>query len=159
VVVAFLGGCGGGFSCKNSIGGINCEPVSKVYEKLLTGEIYNRTPKNIKYERSGYKSTTDMADSYSGPSDTSAKSSVAIETSPIGIVNRLKYDESVPLAKEKKKIAIWIAPWIDADGDLHKPEMIYSEIEEPVKWNIGEVVSPKKSKTATPLSVTTEEKR
>jgi len=139
-ITILLTGCGGGFSCKNSIGGVNCETITEVYDQLQSGEIYNVQPKNIRYERSG---------------DDYLKNTAIPESNTItmnDIVNKLKYDESLPLAKEKKKVAIWIAPWVDQDGDLHKPEMVYSEIEPQLKWNIGELIKEGgKDRTAQPL--------
>jgi len=120
--------CGGKFSCTSKMGGVRCETLTSVYEKTLSGEI-EKTPENYRYERS-----KEMEKKETTVDDKRLEDGKSVVSE---IVRRLRYNEEIPLAREKKKISIWIAPWIDKDGDLHKPEMVYSEIDDE-KWIIGE---------------------
>ena len=54
-------------------------------------------------------------------------------------VRSLHFEEEKPLRLPPRVIRIWIAPWEDADGDLHQPSYIYSEISpKRGRWLFGE---------------------
>lgn len=43
----------------------------------------------------------------------------------------------VPVLEQAKVMRIWIAPWVDANKDLHWPGVMFTEVT-PRKWNFGE---------------------
>ena len=97
--------CGGKFTCKEKIEGVKCESMSSVYESEMLG-IGKRVPQK----------------------DSSLKSETVSPSEEEETVKRLGLDEKRPVRVPPKIIRVWIAPWEDADGDLHQPEYIYSEI-------------------------------
>lgn len=44
----------------------------------------------------------------------------------------------MPIRTQPTQMRVWVAPWIDADGDLHDAEFIYVEIDKG-KWEIGSI--------------------
>lgn len=49
------------------------------------------------------------------------------------------WDESTPVRHQPKIYKIWIAPYEDADSNLHWPSVIFTEVSTG-KWNFGEKV-------------------
>jgi len=117
--------CGGKFTCKEKIEGVKCESMSSVYESEMLG-IGKRVPQK----------------------DSSLKSETVSPSEEEETVKRLGLDEKRPVRVPPKIIRVWIAPWEDADGDLHQPEYIYSEItDKRGRWSFGE----KETSTSQPL--------
>ena len=45
--------------------------------------------------------------------------------------------QPLPVLEPARVVRIWVAPWIDAKGDLHMPGYLFSEIT-PRRWSFGE---------------------
>jgi conjugal transfer pilus assembly protein TraV len=117
VIVFLLSSCGGHLSCKNSVGGVTCESLTTAYEH--------------RYDVVGQAGGTDDAGKDAAPHEENRPSTE--------IVKRLALDNSLPVRIPPKIIRIWIAPWEDADGDLHQPGYIFSEINDRRgRWIFGE---------------------
>jgi conjugal transfer pilus assembly protein TraV len=117
VILILLSSCGGHLSCKNSVGGVTCESLTTAYEH--------------RYDTPGPGEGTDEAKEKEVHHEQNGPSTE--------IVKRLALDNSVPLRIPPKIIRIWIAPWEDADGDLHQPGYIFSEINDRRgRWIFGE---------------------
>jgi len=57
----------------------------------------------------------------------------------VALVKGTAYEAKIPVRVPPKVIRIWIAPWEDADGDLHQPGYIFSEINDKRgRWAFGE---------------------
>jgi len=57
----------------------------------------------------------------------------------VALVKGAAYEAKIPVRVPPKVIRIWIAPWEDADGDLHQPGYIFSEINDKRgRWAFGE---------------------
>jgi conjugal transfer pilus assembly protein TraV len=117
VIIVLLSSCGGHLSCKNSVGGVTCESLTTAYEH--------------RYDTPGRTEGTDESKE--------KKAHHEEERSSTEIVKRLALDKSLPVRIPPKIIRIWIAPWEDADGDLHQPGYIFSEINDRRgRWIFGE---------------------
>jgi conjugal transfer pilus assembly protein TraV len=123
--------CGPKFSCKNTISGTSCESLTEVYE-------HRHDVKKDKQDE--IKKKKDVP-SPAVP-DKNGKKIEKVEPSvseEVDIVRKLAYSENKPIRVPPKVIRIWISPWEDADGDLHQPELIFSEISDKRgRWLFGE---------------------
>ena len=110
-----LFGCSGAnFSCmdKVELKGVKCEPPSSVYEQILSGG--ELTSSKEKDKKSKEKTQTSFA---------------VAESIGERVVRQLNYDgPEKPIRIPPKIIRIWIAPWEDEHGDLHRGEEVFSEI-------------------------------
>jgi len=99
------------------MGGVRCESLSSVYQEKVI--------KTTKLDKEDAKDPQKMK---------SIGESEAIVKSMAGAV------ENRPVRIPPKIIRIWVAPWEDADGDLHgEPELIYSEVNDKRgRWLYGE---------------------
>lgn len=135
VAALFLSGCGSKLACNNAKGGVRCETITSVYESIQAGEkIDDKKPWNFYYEKS------DRGGSPSGGDKRSKKAVKSYSDDPASdVVRNLDINDKKPLRLPTKIIGIWIAPWVDTQGDLRKPEMIYSEIQDKRgRWLFGE---------------------
>jgi conjugal transfer pilus assembly protein TraV len=46
-------------------------------------------------------------------------------------------NQPMPVLEPARVVRIWVAPWVDAKGDLHMPGYLCSEIT-PRRWSLGE---------------------
>lgn len=46
-------------------------------------------------------------------------------------------NQPMPVLEPARVVRIWVAPWVDAKGDLHMPGYLFSEIT-PRRWSLGE---------------------
>lgn len=124
-----LAGCGGAnFSCMEKVDmeGIKCEPPSSVYEQLIAGGGDFESPKKKDKKSKKEKQTLSSTEESIGER----------------VVRQLNYDgPEKPIRIPPKIIRIWVAPWEDEQGDLHRGEEIFSEIT-PTKgrWLFGDKV-------------------
>ncbi len=117
VIIFLLSSCGGHLSCKNSVGGVTCESLTTAYEH--------------RYDTPGLEEGTDGSKEKEAHHEENGPSAE--------IVKGLVLDKNLPLRIPPKIIRIWIAPWEDADGDLHQPGYIFSEINDRRgRWIFGE---------------------
>jgi conjugal transfer pilus assembly protein TraV len=134
--------CGGKFACKEKIEGIKCESISSVYEKEMLG-----------------KGADGKDGKKAGKKDGSLKSETVLPSEDEETVKRLSLDEKRPVRVPPKVIRVWIAPWEDADGDLHQPEYIYSEItDQRGRWSFGEKETSTSQPLLKPVETSEEEK-
>lgn len=122
-------GCSPKFSCQETVDGIRCQNITSVYqERVLAGSKSTSTVYTDKVESS--EKGLDK-DGTLVPKNTALTSA--------DIVRRMENDESRPIRVPSDVIRMWIAPWEDQDGDLHKPEYIYCEITgKRGRWLFGE---------------------
>jgi len=117
VIIVLLSSCGGHLSCKNSVGGVTCESLTTAYEH--------------RYDTPGPAEGADESKEKEAHHEQERPSTQ--------IVKRLALDKNLPVRIPPKIIRIWIAPWEDADGDLHQPGYIFSEINDRRgRWIFGE---------------------
>lgn len=128
-----LSGCGSKLACSNAKGGIRCETITSVYESIQAGEkIDDKKPWNFYYERSGKADSRQKQ--VQQKQGKGSSEDIASE-----VVRNLDIQDKKPLRLPTKIIGIWIAPWVDSQGDLRKSEMIYSEIQDKRgRWLFGE---------------------
>ncbi len=123
-LVLFLGCSSARYACKDviDIEGEKCDPISVVYEKKILGE----GDSALKEKQKKKKPSGEVEERASLTEDEMT-------------VRGLTYEEEKPLRLPPRVIRIWIAPWEDADGDLHQPSYIYSEISpKRGRWLFGE---------------------
>lgn len=48
-----------------------------------------------------------------------------------------KPGDIIPIREQARVMRIWIAPWVDASGNLNMASRVYTEIE-PKRWSVGE---------------------
>lgn len=117
-----LSGIGGSerYACKAPEGAL-CTSVSGVYSNSLHRAITDAgTPA---------KSTTSIASSY----EATGRAPSQLEGSPNG------------LRSEPRVLRLWIAPWEDADGDLHEESVVHVVVDNG-RWLIEHVRPPVRSR-------------
>ena len=121
VVVAALSGCGPSYSCKDSYTGVQCQSLSAVYDK----EVLHMGGPQEKASSDKEKAPEDKGQVKVSPEEE--------------VVRNLEITKRAPIRVLPKVISIWIAPWEDGEGDLHKPELIWSDISDRRnRWLFGE---------------------
>jgi conjugal transfer pilus assembly protein TraV len=117
------------YSCSGIPEGVRCMSTRQVYEQTHNGQrpepVHERTDKRV--------STASQAQAN--------KMSVTIQTA--SALDRLPTQayasvlrHPLPLRTPSQVMRIWVAPWIDEQGDLITPSYLYTEIE-PRRWTIG----------------------
>lgn len=107
LAAAVLAGCAARYSCP-APKGVSCKPISEVYRSTFG----NATPPKA------VKTTT----APSTPAKPPAPSSSA-EGQP-------------PIRSASKILRVWIAPWIDDEGDLHQEGYVYVVVDHGA-WAFG----------------------
>ena len=98
--------------------GVTCKPMSQVYEESTQGVA--STP-----GVSGKAETSDAAQAESAPSVPRPRTGFA-PVAEAGLV---------PLRTRPSVMRVWVAPWEDADGDLHEAAWIALRVDDG-RWNI-----------------------
>lgn len=107
LVAAGLVGCVARYGCP-APKGVSCKPISDVYRSTLGNATTPKTAKN--------------AMALSAPLKPPASTSLAEDRPPI---------RSAP-----KILKVWIAPWIDDEGDLHQEGNVYVVVDHGA-WTFG----------------------
>ncbi len=138
-------GCAPKFACEDSVNldDPRCHSVSNMYHIKMRGKADPQKPQE---EDSGEK-----AQSPPPVQERAADMGVAL-------VQGSAYEVKVPVRVPPKVIRIWIAPWEDADGDLHQPGYIFSEINDKRgRWVFGERQVSGSAALLTPVDAPEEE--
>ncbi|MBK6742668.1 MAG: type IV conjugative transfer system lipoprotein TraV [Hydrogenophilales bacterium] len=102
--------------------GVTCKPMSQVYEESTQG--VSATPATRVNAATPEAST--MAASASLPTRGALKLPSSVDSGP------------VPLRSRPSVMRIWVAPWEDADGDLHEGGWIALRLDDG-RWNLAHV--------------------
>lgn len=124
VAVAALSGCAmtglseadGSFACK-APAGVSCKSVSGVYANAQQGNLPG-------LRANGSESTRAAAPER----EADASQQYARSALPVAV-------PGVALRSQAKTIRIWIAPWVDADGDMHDQSYVYL-VANPGNWMV-----------------------
>ena len=128
IVLFLVTGCTSKFACQETIDGVQCKNLGAVYNQRVLGEGEAQTATSV-YDKKviGQKKESGVT---KNPSELSEAEKV---------VRNLGTDKIRPLRIPPTIVKIWIAPWEDSDGDLHKPGDVYCEISEKRgRWLFGE---------------------
>ena len=137
-----LTGCSPRFSCKDSVNLTDprCSSVSAMYDTKMRGMPDPLEAEAKKKDRS---------------KDGAAIHPVLASQSPdqgVAILRSMSPDSKIPVRVPPKVIRIWLAPWEDADGDLHQPGLIFSEINDKRgRWVFGEKQTSGSQPLLTPI--------
>ncbi|MEW6682675.1 MAG: type IV conjugative transfer system lipoprotein TraV [Nitrospirota bacterium] len=107
LAAAVLAGCAARYSCP-APKGVSCKPISEVYRSTLGSATTPKVAKN--------------ATAPSTPAKPAAPPSLA-EGQP-------------PIRSAPKILRVWIAPWIDDEGDLHQEGYVYVVVDHGA-WTFG----------------------
>lgn len=133
----FLSGCSIGagqndFNCSSGEGGAVCGSSRSIYE--LTDVELNTNQSVVVFEDGEKKAYTVSELKQQGkPAAISEKNQTSAEYS--SVPQTFSYDGEV-LRREAEVLRIWIAPFIDANDDLHLSKLVYTDITEKA-WQIG----------------------
>jgi len=131
-----LSSCAPRYACKDKLTGlgVKCETITEVYEQNMTGAPPEQAAPEGKQKKKSKKELEEEAKKAA-----EQKKVEPLPTEASEAVKALGYDESKPVRLTPRVIRIWIAPWEDADGDLHQSSYIYSEISpKRGRWLFGE---------------------
>lgn len=107
LAAAGLAGCAARYGCP-APKGVSCKPISEVYRSTLGSATAPKMAKN--------------ATAPSAPAKSSAPASLA-EGQP-------------PIRSAPKILRVWVAPWIDDEGDLHQEGYVYVVVDHGA-WTFG----------------------
>jgi type IV conjugative transfer system lipoprotein TraV len=151
-LIAVATGCAPRYACKENIPNAKCTSLSETYAEEVLGEKPAATEgkEEIDYPGSGIKfmrgenakvalivkshPKTGQAQEdklKSGPKEAEKEKKIIKSIADTG--------EEMPILRPPKIARIWIAPWIDGNGDLYMESYIYTEIEGK-RWIIGDEV-------------------
>ena len=135
VAAALVSGCAAvgqpDFSCDGMPGNVTCLDAMTVYE--LTSD-----PALDAAVRAEVARRTDLGETQI---DTKAivaqikQTRVSTQTGTTTLMAPL--NQPMPVLEPARVVRIWVAPWVDAKGDLHMPGYLFSEIT-PRRWSLGE---------------------
>ena len=135
VAAALVSGCAAvgqpDFSCDGMPGNVTCLDAMTVYE--LTSD-----PALDAALRAEVARRTDLGETQI---DTKAivaqikQTRVSTQTGTTTLMAPL--NQPMPVLEPARVVRIWVAPWVDAKGDLHMPGYLFSEIT-PRRWSLGE---------------------
>lgn len=128
VVVLYISGCAPKFACEGSVNldDPRCNSVSNMYDIKMRG----KADTQVQHEEDDGDEKKAKAPPVQEPQGADMG---------VALVQGSAYEAKVPVRVPPKVIRIWIAPWEDADGDLHQPGYIFSEINDKRgRWVFGE---------------------
>ena len=143
-LLVLLIGCAPRYACKDMIPGAQCMSLSETYAQAVIGEKSIETaakrdvddPNKSKFMRS---ENTNVALIVESPSKRGRGKPFATNENKTekGITKSIQgADGGMPILRPPRIARIWLAPWIDSNGDLYMESFIYTEIEGK-KWVIG----------------------
>jgi len=152
---AFMSACAPKYACKGALPGQICAPLSDVYAEEVMGEKAAHEKEDEKDQHN--EDATDFMSSDKTPSINHpaliVKSNVRVNqrsllknedkknTSEKEIIKNITVNEDrIPILRAPKIARIWIAPWVDGNGDLNMESFVYTEIEGK-KWIMGDKTS------------------
>ncbi|GEM_PF-2677558 len=110
----FLSGCAASYGCP-APKGVRCQPISDVYSSTQKSD---PSPKAVKQQPQ--------------------------EQRPASFRDPTVDEKTIPLRTAPKILRVWIAPWIDQDGDLHQEGDLFLVVHAG-EWAIGEAVPKERS--------------
>jgi len=116
IVGGSLSGCGVKYGCP-APDGVQCKPISEVYSSTLSA-------KSQPQEKSAGKAKSNKG-SPAKPASPAMESFPGLPSIP-----------PVPIRSAPRILRVWVAPWIDAEGDLHQEGYLYVVVDQG-KWAIG----------------------
>lgn len=140
LTVLVVTGCAVGqndFNCSAGDENALCASSRTIY-KATDGEL--KENQEIIYVQDGEKKVTtlDELNEINGLGVNSASHhTTTAEQADMSAPFTFSYDGEV-LRKDVKVLRVWVAPWVDNDGDLHLSKLVYTDIEER-KWEVGSV--------------------
>ena len=111
MVTGSLVGCGVKYGCP-APGGVQCKPIS---------EVYRSTSQSSGATQKGKGAVTPPKVSAAG----------GVESSTGG-----ELEGPAPILSAPKILGVWVAPWIDAEGDLHQQSFVYVVVDHGA-WALG----------------------
>lgn len=113
VGIAFSG-CAARYGCPVP-GGIQCRSISEVYSGTKTAQPMDKGPGKTEKDRGN-----------------ASKPAASVTESIAGVTP----DTAIPLRSAPKVLRVWVAPWIDREGDLHQKSYLYVVVDTG-QWAIG----------------------
>lgn len=145
--------CSPKYACKQTMPGARCASLSDIYEEEVLGITVEENEddevsasKDSAYEKRYYGTGTfpTLVVVSKQKSEEDKKEAEQINEkkegtkTKAGIIKNIRNNEDrFPILRPPKIARIWIAPWIDGNGDLNMGSFIYTEIEGK-KWIFGE---------------------
>lgn len=143
-------GCSAKYSCLDTVPDARCAPLQTVYEEEVLGikkepieeKVIEEQPQDVEKPTMNIaliiKEQTEQLSDASAPNlvqPTAVKQK--LPDSKEEIVSNIKGDEKyMPILRPAKIIRVWIAPWVDYNGDLNMGSLVYTEVESK-RWLIG----------------------
>lgn len=136
------------FSCSGMPGSVYCHSTRDVYESTNDGAVpspmdkdgaYNEECEDcVKSPRDGGPAVTTVEDARGGgaAAGTSGEGATRLAASDEVIDNYVTPalpERPVPIRTPSQVMRIWVAPYIDSNGDYNAPGYVYTEIE-PRRW-------------------------
>ncbi len=131
IPLALLAGCAGSMSgldgsdqhsCPYSEG-VTCKPMSQVYEESTQGMASSAKPAATE---DAHPESSTVAAKTPLPARPTVKLPGSVESGPL------------PLRSRPSVMRVWVAPWEDADGDLHEGGWIALRLDDG-RWNLDHV--------------------
>lgn len=135
-IASLLGACSmlnigqDSYSCTGIPEGVRCLSARQVYEQTHNGQ----RPQTIREQSSDATRSSNKVQLNAVARPKADTPSISA-SHPVS-ASVLSHLRSLPLRTPSQVMRIWIAPWIDEQGDLMTPSYVYTEIE-PRRWTIG----------------------
>jgi conjugal transfer pilus assembly protein TraV len=135
VVAVVVSGCAAvgqpDFSCDGMPGNVTCLDAMTVYE--LTSD-----PALDAAVRAEVARRTDLGEANIDTKAIVAQIKQTRASTQTGTTTLMAaLNQPMPVLEPARVVRIWVAPWVDAKGDLHMPGYLFSEIT-PRRWSLGE---------------------
>ena len=134
VVGGALSGCGVKYGCP-APDGVQCKPISQVYSSTMASEA-----------RPLDSSSKGASKEKEPPEKPDASKMKPLISPP---------EATTPIRSAPRILRVWVAPWIDAEGDLHQEGYLYVVVDQG-KWAIG--LPAVESEAAPTLKMTPEDR-
>lgn len=131
------------YSCKGLPDKPSCKSAREVYEQTNHINSFETGTSNVKQGPANAEKKGDSVEPSSSQTEYRPQSHLGASLVP---------GQIVPVRTSPTVMRIWFAPWETADGDLHMPSMVFSEIQQRT-WQIG-LPNSVKSNIITPLNKT-----
>jgi len=151
LAVGLISACAPKYACKGALPGQICAPLSDVYANEVMGEKSVREKDDEKgrnNEDTDGIVSSDITPSIDHPalivkSNVRVNQKSLLKQSPSEkeiIKNIAGNEDRMPILRAPRIARIWIAPWVDGNGDLNMESFVYTEIEGK-KWIMGDKTS------------------
>jgi conjugal transfer pilus assembly protein TraV len=135
VAAAVVSGCAAvgqpDFSCDGMPGNVTCIDAMTVYELTSDPALDAAVRAEVARRTEAGETAIDTKALVAQIKQTRASTQTGATTLMAAL------NQPMPVLEPARVVRIWVAPWVDAKGDLHMPGYLFSEIT-PRRWSLGE---------------------